>query len=127
MTWVLHPGGEAQYYLSLVQVYDINTAQLWEPGSCKWHQENNSSAQVSQSQIQDTPPTTKPVTSTFNGQNSILPTQKVEPLLGFTPAEIRRAETELKLTVEQLLELDSSINYVKSPIQTLDSLYVHQP
>ena len=34
MTWVLHPGGEARYYLSLVQVHDINTAQLWEPGSC---------------------------------------------------------------------------------------------
>ena len=37
MTWVLHPGGEAQYYLGLremIQVYDINTAQLWEPGSC---------------------------------------------------------------------------------------------
>ena len=34
MTWVLHPGGEAQYYLSLIQVYDINTAQLQELGSC---------------------------------------------------------------------------------------------
>ena len=34
MTWVLQPGGEAQYYLSLVQVHDINTAQLWEPGLC---------------------------------------------------------------------------------------------
>ena len=33
--WVLHPGGEARYYLSLVQVHDINTAQLREPGSCK--------------------------------------------------------------------------------------------
>ena len=38
MTWVLHPGGEAQYYLGLcemIQVYDINTAQLWELGLCK--------------------------------------------------------------------------------------------
>ena len=37
MTWVLHPGGETRYYLGLceiIQVYDINTAQLWEPGSC---------------------------------------------------------------------------------------------
>ena len=34
VTWVLHPGGEARYYLSLVQVHDINTAQLREPGSC---------------------------------------------------------------------------------------------
>ena len=39
VTWVLHPGGEAQYYLGLckmIQVYDINTAQLREPGSCKF-------------------------------------------------------------------------------------------
>ena len=97
------------------------------PVSKEWHQENNSSAQVSQSQIQATHSTTKPVTSTFNGHNSILPTQKVKPVLGFTPAEIRRAENELKLTVEQLLELDSCKEYVKTPIQTLDSLYVHQP
>ena len=34
VTWVLHPGGEAQYYLRLIQVYDINTAQLREPRSC---------------------------------------------------------------------------------------------
>ena len=34
VTWVLHPGGEAWYYLSLVQVHGINIAQLWEPGSC---------------------------------------------------------------------------------------------
>ena len=32
---MLHPGGEARSYLSLVQVHDINTAQLREPGSCK--------------------------------------------------------------------------------------------
>ena len=35
VTWVLYPGGEAQYYLRLIQVYNINTAQLWELGSCK--------------------------------------------------------------------------------------------
>ena len=35
VTWVLLPGGETRYYLRLIQVYDINTAQLWEPGSCK--------------------------------------------------------------------------------------------
>ena len=37
VTGLLHPGGEAQYYLCLqkmIQVYDMNTAQLWEPGSC---------------------------------------------------------------------------------------------
>ena len=37
VTWVLHPGGETRYYLGLhemVQVYDINAAQLQEPGLC---------------------------------------------------------------------------------------------
>ena len=33
------------------------------------------------------------------------PTQSVEPVLGFTPAEIRRAQAKPKLTVEQLLEI----------------------
>ena len=32
------------------------------------------------------------------------PTQTVEPVLGFTPAEICRAQAEPKLTVEQLLD-----------------------
>ena len=41
MTWVLHPGGEARYYLSLVQVHDINTAQLREPGSCSAENADN--------------------------------------------------------------------------------------
>ena len=84
------------------------------PVSKKGLHQNNPSAQVSQSQIQVTPSIAKPVTSTSNGQNSIPPTQKVEPVLGFTPAEIRRAEAEPKLTVEQLLELDSRKEYVKN-------------
>ena len=34
------------------------------------------------------------------------PTQTIEPVLGFTPAEIRRAQTDPKLTVVQLLEIE---------------------
>ena len=37
VTGVLHPGGKAQHYLCLwkmIQVYELNTAQLQEPGSC---------------------------------------------------------------------------------------------
>ena len=48
-------------------------------------------------------------------------------MLGFTPAEIRRAQAEPKLTVEQLLEIESCQKYVKTLLQTLDSIYVHQP
>ena len=57
----------------------------------------------------------------------IPPTQMVEPVLGFTLAEIRRAQAKPKLTVEQLLEIESCEEYVKTPLQTLDSIYVHQP
>ena len=48
-------------------------------------------------------------------------------MLGFTPAEIHRAQAEPKLTVEQLLEIESCQEYVKTPLQTLDGIYVHQP
>ena len=43
-----------------------------------------------------------PVPKTQHQQNT--PCAQVEPVLGFTPAEIRKAEAEPKLTVEQLLE-----------------------
>ena len=55
------------------------------------------------------------------------PTQTVEPVLGFTPADIRRAEAEPKLMLEQLLGLESCKEYVQTPIQTLDSIHIHQP
>ena len=48
-------------------------------------------------------------------------------MLGFTLAEIRRAQAEPKLTVKQLLEIESCQEYVKTPLQTLDGIYVHQP
>ena len=55
------------------------------------------------------------------------PTQIVQPVLGFMPAKIQRAEAELKLTVEQLFRLESCKEYVQTPIQTLDGIHVHQP
>ena len=48
-------------------------------------------------------------------------------MLGFTLAKIHRAQAEPKLTVEQLLEIESCQEYVKTPLQTLDGNYVHQP
>ena len=56
-----------------------------------------------------------------------MPTQTIEPVLGFTPVEIYRAQTEPKLTVQQLLEIESCKDYVKTPLQTLDGIYVNQP
>ena len=68
----------------------------------------------------------KSVSLATNDQNSIPPTQIVKTVLGFMPAEIKRAEAELKLTVEQLLKLESCKGYVETPIQALDGIYVHQ-
>ena len=36
-------------------------------------------------------------------------------------------QTELKLTVQQLLEIESCKDYIKTPLQTLDGIYVNQP
>ena len=59
--------------------------------------------------------------------NNTLHTQIVEPVVGFTPAEIRHAQTDPKLTIQQLLEIESCKDYIKTPLQTLDGIYVNQP
>ena len=48
--------------------------------------------------------------------NNTLRTQIVEPALGFTLAEIHQVQTEPKLTVQQLLEIESCKDYVKTPL-----------
>ena len=47
--------------------------------------------------------------------------------MGFTLAEIRCTQNEPKLTVQQLLEIESCKDYINTPIQTLDGIYVNQP
>ena len=89
--------------------------------------DDNSSVQVSQSQTQVVSSIAKLPTRTSKDQNSTPPTQIVEPMLGFMPAKIQRAEAEPKLMVEQLLGLESCKEYVQTPIQTLDGIHVHQP
>ena len=59
--------------------------------------------------------------------NNTSHTQIVEPALGFTPAEIRCTQNEPKLTVPQLLEIECCKDYTKTPLQTLDGIYVTQP
>ena len=59
--------------------------------------------------------------------NSTSHTQIVEPALGFTLAEIHRAQNEPKLTVPQLLEIESCKDYAKTLLQTLDGIYVTKP
>ena len=48
-------------------------------------------------------------------------------MLGFTPAEICQVQAEPKLTVQQILEIKSCQDYIKTPLQTLDGIYVNQP
>ena len=91
-------------------------------------QNDNSPAQTSQlnSQVTLLAAVNLP-TRVTKPKNSTPPTQKVEPVLGFTPAEICRAEKEPKLTVEQLLDLSSCKGYVQTPLQMIDGIYVNQP
>ena len=56
--------------------------------------------------------------------NNTSHTQIVEPALGFTPAEICHTQNEPKLTVQQLLEIESCKDYIKTPLQTLGGIYV---
>ena len=49
------------------------------------------------------------------------------PVLGFTPTEIKRVEAELKLTLQQLLDIKPHQEYTNTPLQTLDEICVQQP
>ena len=53
-------------------------------------------------------------------------TQTIQPALGFTPAEICRAQNEPTLTIPQLLKIEPYKDYTETPLQTLDSLYATQ-
>ena len=54
-------------------------------------------------------------------------TQSIQPVLGFTPAEVYQAESNPTLTVPQLLEIEPCREYTEIPLKTLDGLYVTQP
>ena len=81
-------------------------------------QNNNSPAQTSQLDSQVTSLTAVNLPTHATKPKNSTPTQTVEPVLGFTPAEICRAEKEPKLTVKQLLGLPSCKGYVQTPLQT---------
>ena len=66
-------------------------------------------------------------THIYTEDNSNPRTQIVEPVLGFTLVEICHPQNEPKLTVQQLLEIESCKDYIKTLIQTLDGTYVNQP
>ena len=55
------------------------------------------------------------------------PLQPVEPVIGLTPEEQCRREEDPNLTLDELLGLSSCEDYISTPLQTLDQLYVNQP
>ena len=58
--------------------------------------------------------------------NNTACTQTVQPALGFTLVEIHQAQNEPTLMIPQLLKIDPCKDYTKTPLQTLDGLYVTQ-
>ena len=112
------------------KIYNITFLQpsVILPISGNTVQTYNSPAQTSQldSQVTSLTAVNLPAHVT-KPKNSPPPIQTVEPVIGFTPAEICRAEKEPKLTVKQLLGLSSCKWYIQMPLQTLDGMYVNQP
>ena len=88
---------------------------------------NSTSVKIGESHTQTALLSIQLPTCISQEQGLSLPTQTVEPVLGFTLAEIHRAQAETKLTIEQLLEIELCQEYIKTPLQTLDGIYVHQP
>ena len=81
-------------------------------------QNDNFPAQTSQLDHQVTSPAAVNLpTHVTKPKNSAPPTQTVEPVLGFTPAEICRSEKEPNLYKW----------YIQTPLQALHGTYVNQP
>ena len=64
---------------------------------------------------------------TSKENNSSSCTQSIQPVLGFTPADVRRAKSNPTLTISQLLEIEPCREYTETPLKMLDGLYVMQP
>ena len=67
------------------------------------------------------------LTRSSKENNNTSCTHTVQPTLGFTPAEICCAQDNPTLMVPQLFKIQSCKDYVETPLQTLDGLYVMQP
>ena len=72
-------------------------------------------------------PTQISIEHTSTENNSSSRTQSVQPTLGFTPAEVHQAESNLTLNIPQLLEIEPCREYTETPLKMLDSLCVTQP
>ena len=57
----------------------------------------------------------------------LAPIQPVEPVIDLTTEEQWQREEDLNLTLDELLGLSSCEDHIKTPVQTLDGLYINQP
>ena len=64
---------------------------------------------------------------TSKENNSSSCTQSVQPVLGFTPADVHQAKSNPTLTVSQILEIEPCREYTETPLKMLDGLYGMQP
>ena len=55
------------------------------------------------------------------------PIQPVEPVIGLNAEDQHRREEDPNLTLDELFGLSSCEDHIRSPLQTLDGLYVNQP
>ena len=64
---------------------------------------------------------------TSKENNSSSHTQSIQPVLGFTLADIQQAKSNPTFTISQLLEIEPCREYTETPLKMLDGLYVMQP
>ena len=64
---------------------------------------------------------------TSKENNSSSCTLSIQPMLGFTLADICRAKSSPTLTISQLPEIEPCREYTETPLKTMDGLFVMQP
>ena len=91
----------------------------------------NTSQKTNQPQEEDSNPSHASLAELFHDRTRITnrpaPIQPVEPVVGLTPEEQHRKEEDPDLTLDELLGLSSCKDYISTPLQSLDGLYVNQP
>ena len=87
----------------------------------------NTSQQFNQPQEEDNNPPHPSLAELFYDSTRSTSIQPMEPVIGLTPEEQCRREEDPNLTLDELLGLFSCKDYISTPLQTLDELYVNQP
>ena len=86
---------------------------------------DGTSAKIRESHTQTTLPSIQLPTCIPQENTKSPPTQIVEPVLVFTLAKYVEPKPNQNFTIEQLLEIESCQEYVKTLLQTLNSIHVN--